>query len=327
MSSNSSTPNLGLTLLGGYPTKRQDLAACIVFAIAYALLLPLIIHRFFHKSSRCTILIRPTIFTIIRLATFIVRAVQSGMSDPSIALYITEKVLLLCGFILLCEPLLALLEYHLKRNFNPELELQHGRDVLHLGIVAARIALMTALGLGIATGSLFSNIYDAQGQVQMGVVNTIKGLRYSNAALCIVVTVSTVLIAIVASIRDQNLPRKATLFLEIAGSVLCFLEKLQQTVSSAYKLGLYAHRPVASPLSARMKAVFYILCLIPEFIVTSMLFVTNVEEWFEAKHGKLNNKIEKLTRKHKPVSDELIRERDLYRRHIDDVDTNEMHKV
>ncbi|KAF8597659.1 hypothetical protein BDV93DRAFT_562080 [Ceratobasidium sp. AG-I] len=75
MASNPSTS--GISITGGIPTKAQDLAPSIIFIIAYACLIPLAIWRLASKASRSTTLIRPAIFVLVRIATYIVRAIQA----------------------------------------------------------------------------------------------------------------------------------------------------------------------------------------------------------------------------------------------------------
>ena len=63
----------------------------IVFTIMFAVLLPLAIFRLVVPSSRGAVLIRPTIFTVVRIATYIIRAVQAD-GNYSTGLFIAEQV-------------------------------------------------------------------------------------------------------------------------------------------------------------------------------------------------------------------------------------------
>ncbi|KAK4053523.1 hypothetical protein OIV83_001691 [Microbotryomycetes sp. JL201] len=296
----------GLALLGGYPIKSQDLAACIVFVAAYALVIPLVLRRLVSKRTRSPLLIRPTIFVALRIATYIIRAIQATSSGSSIGLYIADQVLLLSGFVLICEPLLALLKYHIRRNYNPEVQLQPKRDSLSIAVKVADIALLAALVLGATTGSQFSNLFNSQGGINQGTVDAIRRMRDANAALCIVATVGAIVIVVLASVRDHRLPRDATLFISVTGGLL--------TIVSVYKLAFYAHTPRPSPISRSMKAVFYVLGCLPELVATALFFVFDLERMFEIRQGRLNNKIEKLIGKSKPVPQHLLAEREAARR-------------
>ncbi|KAG8694871.1 hypothetical protein FRC11_001903, partial [Ceratobasidium sp. 423] len=76
----SSLPQIptGFSITGGIPIKSQDLAASIVFIILYVCLIPLAVWRLASRESRTTTMIRPAIFVLVRIATYIMRAVQSN---------------------------------------------------------------------------------------------------------------------------------------------------------------------------------------------------------------------------------------------------------
>ncbi|KAM0788578.1 hypothetical protein ACM66B_001700 [Microbotryomycetes sp. NB124-2] len=255
-----------------------------------------------NKRSRSPLLIRPAIFVTMRLATFIIRALQATAATPSIGLYIAEQVLLLAGFVLICEPLLALLKYHIKRNYKPEVALQSRRDPLNVAIKIADLALIAALVLGSVTASQFSNVYDAQGNVNENTVSVIKRMRDANAALCIVATVGSILIVVKSTLQDSSLPRNGMVFISLVGMAL--------TIVSVYKLVFYSHTPPPSPLSKNMKALFYIFCSLPELVATAAFFIVDLESIFQIRQARINIKIEKLIKKGKPVPEELFERRE-----------------
>lgn len=131
MTSTSSGYPTSLALLGGIPVKSQDLApyafcslalsfrvmpslinshvspnfvTCrsIIFALAYSLLLPVVIWRLVTPASRCLTLIRPAIFISIRIGTFIVRAIQSD-GHYETGLFIADQVRLAIATVLPAE--------------------------------------------------------------------------------------------------------------------------------------------------------------------------------------------------------------------------------
>lgn len=59
---------------------RTDSSQSIVFIVAFALLIPVGIWRFAVKSTRTPVLIRPLIFCVLRVATYVVRAMMANGS-------------------------------------------------------------------------------------------------------------------------------------------------------------------------------------------------------------------------------------------------------
>ncbi|CAE7233208.1 unnamed protein product [Rhizoctonia solani] len=138
----SSFPQIptGFSITGGIPIRSQDLAASIIFIIAYACLIPLATWRLASKASRSTTMIRPAIFVLVRTATYIMRAVQSS-GNYSEALFIVEQVFLLAGFPIICDAILTLLEYHITRTHTSPKQGQITQRVCRL----LRLALLAAL--------------------------------------------------------------------------------------------------------------------------------------------------------------------------------------
>ncbi|PPQ99763.1 hypothetical protein CVT24_009666 [Panaeolus cyanescens] len=63
--------------IGGTPLPDVDFAPSILFAILYALLIPLMVYRAFHRRSRTILLLGTIAFAVERIVIFALRAVQS----------------------------------------------------------------------------------------------------------------------------------------------------------------------------------------------------------------------------------------------------------
>lgn len=63
----------------------------ILFFVAYAVLAPFVVLRLARKSSRTLVLVRPAVFLSIRLATYVVRAIQAN-GNESEGLFVAEQV-------------------------------------------------------------------------------------------------------------------------------------------------------------------------------------------------------------------------------------------
>lgn len=64
----------------------------IILTIAYALLVPLAIYRLVKPATRTVLLIRPCLFILARIVTFIMRALQADSSNVNENLMIGEQV-------------------------------------------------------------------------------------------------------------------------------------------------------------------------------------------------------------------------------------------
>ncbi|GAA5998287.1 hypothetical protein JCM5350_006053 [Sporobolomyces pararoseus] len=282
MSSNSSTSTEGLptgfVLTGGIPLKNQDFAASILFIVAYALSVPLLVWRISRKSSRTLVLIRPAIFVGIRIATYVVRAIQAD-GNESEALFVTEQIFLLCGFLLLLEPFSTLVKFNLYRHWVPKGK-RHSFSRLLLLI---RLAVFTAIGLGIYIGSNTQNARN-----DPGLESTISRCRWVGGGLALAVVVLSLCLAVYAQIRGFSDLRR-TAYLATLGT--CLL------IPSVYKLVLYADP--SHPFSSSGKAVFYILFSLPELLAIILYLSVNLETTFEIKEGSAKEKWNKKARKGK----------------------------
>lgn len=109
----------GFSITGGFPIKSQDFAAwvpfprraeicfrrttsltrpqllsnrSIIFLALYAVLIPLGVWRMVNRETRTTILIRPLIFIVARIATWIMRVMQADQTEISTGLLTGEQV-------------------------------------------------------------------------------------------------------------------------------------------------------------------------------------------------------------------------------------------
>ncbi|KAI5480869.1 hypothetical protein MNV49_006678 [Pseudohyphozyma bogoriensis] len=272
----------GISITGGIPLKSQDLAASIVFTIVFALLIPPMLFRWVKPSSRTLVLIRPSLFIVVRVATYIIRAYMSTSEDHlSTGLFIAEQILLLVGFVFLCSAALALLGAHMMRTYVPtggqQPLIQRAHKILELALLAAII-------LGIYSGTQLSGINTAS----QSTINTLKSCRDANVIICIVVSAGVALLSLVAYVQQK--PRAslwASLYLSVLAGLL--------VMSSIYKIVIYTHP--TSFFSDGAKAAFYCLSCLPEFLATAMLFAINLNDAYEIKAATQKEKDNKKMRK------------------------------
>jgi len=274
-----------ISLLGGIPLKGQDLAASIVFAVAYCVLAGVCVWRLVSPATRCGLLVRPAIFIVARIGTFIIRAVMADGHNDSTGLYIAEQILLLCGFVLLCDPLMQLAAYHISRHAAPSAQRGgHSPKIM----VLLRLCLLTALILGIYAGSKMGSVIGS-GADSGSTLSTLKTCRDVNAILCLVVTVSVGLTVAFWQVSGHGLPVRPALVI-ITGAVLL-------SVCSGYRIFIYEKSPAVSAISVSTKSGFYCLSALPEFLVTAIYVGFNVVELCDVREGVAKEKESKAMRK------------------------------
>ncbi|GFZ51233.1 hypothetical protein JCM24511_08991 [Saitozyma sp. JCM 24511] len=275
---------------GGIPTKSQDLVASTVFTVAYALLLLPAIWRLFSTRSRSIILIRPTIFCGAQAAAYALRAVvangndsekvfevgtasliESGVSfgvqyteaqfaDPSV-LQISE-ILLLAGFILICEPIPALLTRVIGKEGDGAFP-SASRQLQRKGLAILRIALVIALILGILAATDISSNESASTQA------AIKHYRTANACLVIGAMAGSAVVAVYVAI-EGFITSRAVLWLVIQGVLI--------VLTAAYKLENTLNP--SDPYALKSKVVFYILNAAVQWCIGLWYFTFNLNDLF-----------------------------------------------
>ncbi|SGY16679.1 BQ5605_C012g06948 [Microbotryum silenes-dioicae] len=303
---------IGIALVGGIPTKSQDLPSSIIFAIAFAFLAPLAIYRFLQPSSRTTTLIRPAIFIVARIATYCIRAVIAD-GDYAIGLFTAE----------LASPSLAInseleryplapvesgmLEAHVTRHREPSI---YNKDLMDRAVRLLKLALLIALILGIVAGSSVSGVEEGTGSL-----SSYKAERNANVIICLAVVVLTIAVSLIAQ-AQQSLPMTATLHLIVCAALLvsfcvvpcslCLLATRNsitqitlylslQALNAIFKL--YTYLNPGDPLSASTKVLFYVLLSTPEWIVTLLYLVFNIQELYQLQYHSKKVKEEKRLKK------------------------------
>ncbi|GAA5911146.1 hypothetical protein JCM6882_006587 [Rhodosporidiobolus microsporus] len=292
----------GLTLTGGIPTKSQDLAAAIIFIVAFALLIPVAVWRWSTRSTRTWTLLRPTIVLLVRIATYIIRAIEAN-GNYSQGLFIGEQVLLLAGLVPLVEPLVVLLRAHVRRNWIPVPPAQGGeaqreRSLLDRALRILQLAVLVALILGIVAGSKAGDA-----TADPDAASSLKTYRYAAIGLTMFVLGLTATVAGVMHTRE-SLPVRGTLYIFVVAAVLF--------IPNIYKLVTSVHPPTL--VSSGTKAAFYLLSALPEFLAIVLYLSVNLNDWFGLPAASWKEKVEKKMRKGKWPSGMAYVEKEDYER-------------
>ncbi|GAA5943120.1 hypothetical protein JCM10213_006217 [Rhodosporidiobolus nylandii] len=268
----------GLPLLGGLSSRSQDLAPSILFALAFAALVPLAVLRIGNRATRTSLLYRIVAAVVLRVATYSLRAVEAT-GEMKRGMRTAEQILLLTAPSLLYEPLLPLLRYHVRRNWIPSVpSSQETTKVtwLERALYVLWLTAWASLVLGIVAGS---EAYSAS-------TAKLKRYRYAGIALTLLILGLSLLICGAMHVRER-LPARGTAFLLACNGLL--------VVPTLYRLISTLSPP--APTSAAGKAVFYILFSAPELLVALLWFVVDLQRMFRVREGEWKEVVERKMRK------------------------------
>jgi len=269
---------------GGLPT-RPDLAPSIVFAVAYFLLLfPAIwrAHIYRRPLSLLFVFLRFLFFVLIRITTFALRAQESVNSSipfnpvPSIAIFITEQILLGIGFIVMLDLMVVLVQSHISRtDVSQQAETaftsKKGTTTLQTFITIMHASLLAAIAMGIAAGAMYVSALNST-----SASSTVRSLRIASTVIALAVVALTVLICLSLLIRWPRLGLTRTAYLLVSGSLLLIIPAYRLSTSVVTHVSL----PGLISIATRVK--FYILQALMEYVVAILLLAVDVRVWFFA---------------------------------------------
>lgn len=258
MSSASDPLPSGYSILGGIPLANPDHVASIIFVVVFFIPLILTILRFVRPRTRTKALLRPVIFDVVRILTYILRYKQAS-GDYSTGLFIATQILFSLGLLFVGEPLLALLGEAASSGVSKG---SGGRSgLLRLfGTKQIRIMIVAAVAIGIYGGTQIEQAIKDPSKM-----STIRTTRYVNSGLSIGACAAIVFNAVLNGLPAGPLTFVAT----VAGMEL---------INSVYKLIIILHSP--NPISIGTKVGFYILFSAPEYIAALMFPVFNLRLLF-----------------------------------------------
>ncbi|KAM0746090.1 hypothetical protein T439DRAFT_384355 [Meredithblackwellia eburnea MCA 4105] len=253
----------GVTLLGGIPTHTQDLAGSIIFLVLYLALMPLVGYRLASSKARCFALLRPSIFVGIRVATFAVRIYQTK-GHYEIGYFIAQQILLLSGFILLCEPLVTLTVGHISRFTSRKS--QRWRITRLYGLFL-EVTLMGCIGISAASAGQYSSLKNSNDI--SSAVSTIKALRDASVAVTLAILFQLQLVLGFFHFRDY-LPGWPTVHIIGTASLL--------NITLVYRIILFTI--TINPLGTTTKVTFYIIFALLEYVALCTLLIPIIKKEF-----------------------------------------------
>ncbi|KZT56591.1 hypothetical protein CALCODRAFT_483844 [Calocera cornea HHB12733] len=271
------------SISGGIPT-QPDFAPAILFCVLYGLLLPACIwrtHTYRRPLRLMWTFIRLTLFAIMRIATFGLRASEAHSASlpnnpvPNLGAFIAEQVLLGIGFIVLADLMIELLKSHMWRTDVPPAAetrwaLPEGRFSLQRIVRIMHLALITAIALGIAAAAQYSGAIN-----NASTASQVQTLRVVSVALCLAVCGLLILVSLLLLITHPHLGVYRTLYLLAVSCILVIIP--------AYRLSSVTASPsLAALISTDTQVKFYILQGAMEWLVSVSLILVDARIWFFA---------------------------------------------
>ncbi|KAJ7225959.1 hypothetical protein GGX14DRAFT_642113 [Mycena pura] len=295
-------------LVGGIALRAYDLPAACAFAAGYGLLVPILIYRIAVRRSRTLVLCEPICFTIERTIVYSLRAVVAaspGTEAEGLSEYMQLTFAL--GFIYLANTLSKLTRCVLVNSTNPPPESEADAMAQPAGasdpppLVATdgfwkrtaqtdataedarlrfwfrrsstmmTVLFLVGLTLGIvATGHIYPSTDAPHNRFN-------QNMRYASTVIGLVLVLSEVTILFWASRSVPRVDQRAVRFLLCATTLLL--------LPACYRLGVMLQltpdftAPTHSALNTRGdKAAFYIVHVLPEWLVAALLAAVNVKE-------------------------------------------------
>ncbi|KDR75019.1 hypothetical protein GALMADRAFT_248864 [Galerina marginata CBS 339.88] len=274
-----------------------DFAPSIVFAVLYALLLPLMLYRLYKRRSRTTLLIGTITFSVERVVIFSLRAVQSRNEARrfSHGLVTYMQVSFALGFIGIANDLVNIVRCILINPtygsdmyyqspaaktkggvFTPPPEgtpdqprlrfwLRRFSDFLGLAFLAATVP-------GTIANSTYGKVFDNQ-------QNADKTAKYRFVSTGVALGMCAMLIGVIAWIR-RKFPRTS----RRGATIICLVSTLMAVVA-IYRLSVMNIKATTLTVQTSLdkpgaKAAFYIFHALPEWLAILILLASNVRKLF-----------------------------------------------
>ncbi|WVW80032.1 hypothetical protein I302_102005 [Kwoniella bestiolae CBS 10118] len=260
----SSLSNINFT--GGFPTSA-DLAPSIVFLVIYAFAIPLLLFRWFRRSDRTTLLIRPTIFLVCRIGMLVIRAYMSKNTYGE-GLLIAELVLVSIGFLFLIEPVIGCWKLQIDSDMSQEDRPRWVKRLATLLKLTLLAAIITAIvGSSMISQALGSDYY----------MSVVKSLRHASSVLSFCTVVIAALAAILTSVKF-SLDKRGTIFiLSTAGCLI---------VVAVYRMVQNFTTDHDAPVNSRVA--FWVLQMVFELFAFLLILGISIPTWFPGDAGRLS---------------------------------------
>ncbi|KAF7340044.1 hypothetical protein MVEN_01922400 [Mycena venus] len=277
-------------LVGGIVLRDYDLPGAIVFAAAYGLLVPVFAYRLFDKRSRSVIVIHGIIFTVERPIMFSLRASVAARPNtewPGLTKYMQANFAL--AYLGLAAIVLRLVRVVLVNTTNripasdgevvksdhhtsaPNVDEPRRRFWFRRWTDFLTVVHLNALVLGIvATASLYPASDTGQNHAH-------QAMRYASSAIGLVFILLESLTLLWASKTLPRINQRAVRFLLVLTTLLTIppiyrLVVMRSTTPDIHSPGHQAQNTGAD------KAAFYVVHLLPEWIVVFCLCAFNVKD-------------------------------------------------
>ncbi|KAJ7655254.1 hypothetical protein DFH06DRAFT_1282296 [Mycena polygramma] len=299
------------SLVGGAALRAYDFPASIVFAISYSILFHVFFYRMLYRRSRTIMIVQPLGFSIERQVMYTLRAIAAWQSTESPHLTKYMQITFALGYLAVADTLSKIIRAVLVNSTNgtpnldsdqsnhPLVQSHSSRDDPRRRFwyrrwqdALAMINLVAIVCAVIAEIQVYASIDTADN-------HRVQLLRYASSAAGLLQIFAEVLMLLWALGYAPRVDQRAVRLLLVmttllvkrlfnAQSIFKTLTPSRKMIPPIYRLVVMhnttpdvAAKDHQSLNTAGDKAAFYVVHLVPEYIVVVMLCVYNVKEVFQ----------------------------------------------
>ncbi|KAJ7206544.1 hypothetical protein GGX14DRAFT_637553 [Mycena pura] len=274
------------TLVGGIALRAYDLPASAAFAAAYGLVVPILVYRIAMRRSFTALLFDPFFFAVERIVVYSLRAATAANSGKeSIGLNRYMQASFALGYISLANSLARLIRCVLVNTTNPPPESEadakaltappDATDMRHRFWFRRCAEVLLLLYLPSMILAIIATAHNYAFTDPHNRLN--QKLLYASAALGLVLILSEVAILLWAWWNVPRVSHRAVRFLLCAAPLLL--------LPTCYRLGVLRQQTpdvtalTHAALNTRAdKAAFYVVHVLPEWLLVVLLGAVNVKE-------------------------------------------------
>jgi len=275
----------------------DDFAPSILFAILYAILVPLMLYRILGRRSRCIILIGSILFSVERVVIFSLRAVQARDDSRrfSNGLVTYQQISFGMGFIGIASDAVNISRCLLvNATYGPEKYFQSPAAATKGGLVPpptadtpdypqtrswyrwiatfAGLAFWAAIVPEIIANTNYSQVFDSQTNA-----DTTAKLRIVSTAVAVALSCIVVCMNLSGRLKLPRISKRGVVIIDVIYALVLTVGIYRLSVMRFNTTSLSAPSPLNTP---RSKAAFYIFHVLPEWLASLIIFGNNIRKTF-----------------------------------------------
>ncbi|KAJ6501612.1 hypothetical protein C8R47DRAFT_233833 [Mycena vitilis] len=281
------------SLVGGAALRAYDFPASIVFAVSYSILFHVFFYRMLYRRSRTIMIVQPLGFSIERQVMYTLRAIAAWQSTESPHLTKYMQITFALGYLAVADTLSKIIRAVLVNSTNgtPTLDSEQSNHPLVQSHSSSRDDPQRRFWYrrwqdALATINLVAIVCAVIAEIQVYAStdtadnHRVQLLRYASSAVGLLQILAEVLMLLWALGYAPRVDQRAVRLLLVMTTLL-MIPPIYRLVVMHNTTPDVAAKDHHSLNTAEDKAAFYVVHLVPEYIVVVMLCVYNVKEVFQ----------------------------------------------